>query len=150
MIINGKWNKRYMKLASDVAQWSKDPSSQIGAVAISSRGQVLSTGYNGFPRNIEDTEERLNDRTIKYSLIVHAEMNMIFNATYNGVSLDNSTVFVAGLPCCSQCALGIIQVGVKHVVMNGDPDNARWSESAHLALDLFDEAGVTWEFTANE
>ena len=75
-------------------------------------------------------------------------MNMIFNATYNGVSLDGSTVFVAGLPCCSQCALGIIQVGVKHVVMNGDPTNPRWSESANLALELLTEAGVSWEFTA--
>ena len=135
-------------MASDVAQWSKDPSSKIGAIAISTKGQVLSTGYNGFPRGIEDSEERLMDRTVKYQLVVHAEMNMIFNATYNGVSLDGATVYVAGLPCCAQCALGIIQVGVKHVVMNGDPRNPRWAESASLALDLFDEAGVTWEFNS--
>ncbi len=142
-----KWTKRYLNIAKNVSTWSKDPSSKIGAVAISPKGQLLSTGYNGFPRGIEDTEARLTDREQKYKLVVHAEMNAIYNATYNGVSLDGSTMYVYGLPSCSNCALGIISVGVKHVVMqDADPDNARWKESVQLSLDLFDEAGVTWEF----
>ena len=135
-----------MAMAEHVASWSKDPSTQIGAVAVNDKGQVLSTGYNGFPRGIKDTTERLSDRPTKYKYIVHAEMNAIFNATYNGVSLDGSTMYVAGLPCCSNCALGIIQVGVKHVVMQGDPENERWKESTDFSVKLFDEAGVTWEF----
>lgn len=140
------WDKKYMAMAEHVAEWSKDPSTKIGAVAVNDKGQVLSTGYNGFPRGIEDSNERLSDRPTKYKYIVHAEMNAIFNATYNGVSLDNSTMYVAGLPCCSNCALGIIQVGVKHVVMQGDPENERWKESTDFSVKLFDEAGVTWEF----
>ena len=135
-----------MAMAEHVASWSKDPSTQIGAVAVNDKGQVLSTGYNGFPRGIKDTTKRLSDRPTKYKYIVHAEMNAIFNATYNGVSLDGSTMYVAGLPCCSNCALGIIQVGVKHVVMQGDPENERWKESTDFSVKLFDEAGVTWEF----
>jgi len=140
------WDKKYMAMAEHVASWSKDPSTQIGAVAVNDKGQVLSTGYNGFPRGIKDTTKRLSDRPTKYKYIVHAEMNAIFNATYNGVSLDGSTMYVAGLPCCSNCALGIIQVGVKHVVMQGDPENERWKESTDFSVKLFDEAGVTWEF----
>lgn len=135
-----------MELAKAAASWSKDPSTKIGAVAIGDKGQVLSTGYNGFPRNIEDTEDRLYSRNIKYQLIVHAEMNCIYNATYNGVSLDGATLYVAGLPCCSQCALGIIQVGIKKVVMDGDPENERWKESWELTRTLFNEAQIEWMF----
>ena len=83
-----KWDRRYLDLAAEVSKWSKDPSSKIGAVAVGSKGQVLSQGYNGFPRGIVDGGVRLNEREIKYKYIVHAEMNLIYNATYNGVSLD--------------------------------------------------------------
>jgi dCMP deaminase len=140
-----KWDDRYMDMAKLVATWSKDPSSKIGAVAVNEKGQILTTGYNGFPRGIAD-DDRLNDRPVKYKYIVHAEQNAIYNATYNGVSLHGSTMYVAGLPCCSDCAKGIIQVGVRRVVMNGDPLNGRWAESTRLTLDMFKEAGVEWKF----
>lgn len=107
-----------MQLAKEAASWSKDPSTKIGAVCIGSKGQVLSTGYNGFPRGIDDSLTRYYDRELKYKMVVHAEMNAIFNATYNGVSLDGSTMYVHGLPVCSDCAKGIIQVGVKRIVMD--------------------------------
>ena len=113
-----KWYKRYLKLAKEVATWSKDPSTQVGAVVVGSKGQILSQGYNGFPRGISDLSKRLNDRDVKLSLIVHAEMNAIYNATYSGVSLDGSTIFIYGLPACSECAKGIIQVGIKKVVVS--------------------------------
>ena len=74
-----KWYKRYLKLAAEVATWSKDPNTQVGAVVVGSKGQILSQGYNGFPRGINDTSKRLNDRDTKLSLVVHAEMNAIFN-----------------------------------------------------------------------
>ena len=73
-------------------------------------------------------------------------MNAIYNATYNGVSLDGATIYVHGLPCCHECAKGIIQVGVKRVVMNGDPEDPRWKESAALAIQMFKEAKVEYEF----
>ena len=141
-----KWDKRYMEIARDVAKWSKDPSSKIGAVAVDNKGQILCTGYNGFPRGIKDTEERYNNRELKYEMIVHAEMNAIFNATYHGVSLDGGTMYVAGLPCCNKCALGIIQTGIKRVVMDGDPGDERWKLSWQLSKKLFNEANVEWEF----
>ncbi len=134
-----------MELAKQAAQWSKDPSSKIGAVAIGGKGQVLSTGYNGFPRGCSDSLTRYTNRELKYKMIVHAEMNAIFNATYNGTSLDGATMYVYGLPCCSDCAKGIIQVGIKKIVMEGSiPD--RWKESWGLTQDMFNEAGVRYEF----
>lgn len=144
--MNKNWDRKYMDLATHVSSWSKDPSTKIGAIAVSSKGQVLATGYNGFPRGIDDSEERLNTRALKYKYVVHAEKNVIYNATYSGTSLDGSTVYVSGLPCCDQCALGLIQVGVTRVIMRGDPDNPRWKESWELTKELFNEANVEWEF----
>jgi ATP-dependent Clp protease ATP-binding subunit ClpB len=54
-----KWTKRYLDLATTVGSWSKDPSTRIGAVAVGQHGQIVSQGYNGFPRGVNDFEERL-------------------------------------------------------------------------------------------
>jgi deoxycytidylate deaminase len=67
-----KWHMRFMDMAKMVSTWSKDPSSQIGAVAIDDQFRILATGYNGFPKGIADTEERLNDKDQKYPRIIHA------------------------------------------------------------------------------
>ena len=139
-----KWYKRYLKLAKEVATWSKDPNTQVGAVVVGSKGQILSQGYNGFPRGISDLSKRLNDRDIKLSLIVHAEMNAIYNATYSGVSLDGSTIFIHGLPACAECAKGIIQVGIKKVVVSKQCIEARphWNDSWKKSISMFAEAGI--------
>lgn len=144
--VSNKWNDRYLALAKQVAEWSKDPSRKIGAVAVGDKGQILSQGYNGFPRGVDDSQERYNDRPTKYKLVVHAEMNVIYNATYNGVSLDGATLYVHGLPCCSDCAKGIIQVGIKKVVMPAQEIPEEWIESWKLSQAIFDEAGVGYEF----
>jgi len=145
--MNSKWKSRYLSLAKEVASWSKDPSRKIGAVAIGDRGQVLSQGYNGFPRGIEDSEERYNNREIKYKYVVHAEMNVIYNASMNGVSLRDSTMFIHGLPACSECAKGMIQVGCKHIVMPKIDIAGTWKDSCELTLSLLEEAKITWEFS---
>lgn len=142
-VIN-KWYQRYMQLAEEVAKWSKDPNTQVGAVIVGSKGQILSQGYNGFPRGIRDTVKRLNDRDTKLKFIVHAEMNAIYNASYSGVSLDGSTIFIHGLPACSECAKGIIQVGIAKVVVSKKCIEARphWNESWKSSEEMFEEAGV--------
>lgn len=145
-ILSSKWDKRYLALAEQVSTWSKDPSRQIGAVAVGSKGQVLAQGFNGFPRGIQDNHSRYHDREFKYKLVVHAEMNVIYNATYNGVSLNDSTLYVHGLPVCSDCAKGIIQVGIKRVVMPTQEVPDHWKESWEFTQSMFKEAGVNYEF----
>jgi dCMP deaminase len=142
-----KWDHRYLKLAYGIAQWSKDPSSKIGAVTVGAKGQVLSQGFNGFPRGLKDDYDRLNDRETKYKYVVHAEMNAIYNATYNGTSLDGATLYVYGLPTCSECAKGVIQVGIKRVVMPASPGMPeKWKDSWLTSMSFFREAGVDFDF----
>jgi dCMP deaminase len=139
------WNLRFMDLAKQVSTWSKDPSKKIGAVVVGSKRQILSTGYNGFPRGIEDTDERLNDRDLKYKYVVHAEMNAIYNATYTGTSLDGASMYVYGLPICHECAKGIIQVGIKEVFIHRKSllDKPNWYDSYLKSKEMFDDVGIT-------
>jgi len=141
-----KWDQRYLKLAEEVASWSKDPSRKIGAVAVGAKGQVLAQGFNGFPRGIDDSLSRYYNRERKYELVVHAEMNVIYNATYNGVSLDGATLYVTGLPVCSECAKGIIQVGIKRVVMRKVEVPDSWKDSWRKTQEMFDETKIQFEF----
>ena len=143
-----KYDARYLELAKHIATWSKDPSTGVGAVAIGERGQVLAQGYNGFPRGVLEPKERLENRQVKYSYVVHAEMNCIYNAGYNGAKLDDSTLYVYGLPVCNECAKGIIQVGITRVVIpkNGTDGPDRWKVSILETHTMFDEAGITYDF----
>ena len=139
-----KWDERYLALAQAVSTWSKDPSTQVGAVTVGKKKEVLSQGFNGFPRKIIDSEERYNHRETKYKFVVHAEMNAIYNATYSGVSLDGATLYVFGLPICSECAKGIIQVGIKKVVIQQTKALKHWTQSVELSKSMFIEAGIEY------
>lgn len=132
-----------MEMAKEVAQWSKDPSTKIGAIAIGDNHRVLSTGYNGFPRGIDDSEDRLNNRALKYKYVVHAEQNCIYNACLNGISLAGASLYVYGLPICSDCAKGIIQVGIKEIIIDESCfDRSDWNESWDLSKSFFNESGI--------
>ena len=143
-----KWHRRYLSLAREISTWSKDPSRQIGAVAVSEKGRVLATGYNGFPRAIRDFPYLYEERELKYKRVVHAEMNCIYNATYNGVCLDGSSMYIWGLPMCSECAKGALQVGIQSVYWATDveiPD--KWLDSLRDTTDLFKEADLLSNIT---
>lgn len=141
-----KWDKRFLNLAKEISTWSKDPSTQIGAVIVNDEKRILATGYNGFPKGIHDSDMRYHDRETKYKYVVHAEMNAIYNATYNGISLNDSTLYVWGLPVCSECAKGVIQVGIKRIVMPKADYPDRWIESFRKSRELFTEARLDWCF----
>jgi len=140
-----KWDIRFMQMAKEISNWSKDPSRKIGAVAIDENRRILSTGYNGFPAGIDDSFERLNDRDKKYKYVIHAEKNCIYNACLNGISLKDSLLYVWGLPVCSECAKGVIQVGVSKVFYGysiKDYDDSMWLDSFQVTKSMFDEVGI--------
>lgn len=139
-----KWSDRYLNVCEEVASWSKDPSTKVGAVVVGNKGQILSQGYNGFPRGISDVKRRYDNKERKYELIVHAEMNAIYNATYNGQSLDNATMYITGLPVCHECAKAIVQVGIKRVIARCNSIKPGWKESCILSEQIFSEAGLEY------
>lgn len=148
-----KWDNRFLKLAKQVGTWSKDPNTQVGAVVIGHHGQILADGFNGFPRGVVDDGERLHNRKLKHMFVVHAEMNCIYNACHSGISLAGGVMFVSssrGIPICSKCALGIIQVGIKRVVIESDgipkdDQEKYWHDDWETSMMVFNEAGVTFQ-----
>ncbi len=137
---DSKWLHRWMRIAQEVASWSKDPSTKVGSVIYDSQNTPHSMGYNGFARGVEDTDERLLDKEQKYKLVVHAEANAILNATRTGARLSGCTLVVTHPPCPS-CASMIIQAGITRVVTKiPEKDFSHWSPE--LSAKIFEEAGV--------
>lgn len=137
-----------MAMAELVARWSKDPSTQVGAVIVDPvRNCVLGTGYNGLARGVEDSEYRLRDRDTKYAMTTHAEVNALINSAL-WKSLHGSTLYVTPLPPCSTCAGILVGVGIRRVVWRNHPNPLtaeKWVASAQLSATIFGEAGVIFE-----
>jgi len=135
------WDHRMLGLARHVADWSKDPSTKVGAVISRPDRTIVSIGFNGFPRRVEDKPHRLLDRDMKLALTVHAELNAILTARQ---IVEGFTIYTWPLMPCSHCAGAIIQSGLKRVVSPADiPD--RWLESMSFSAEIFREAGVVLE-----
>lgn len=135
-----KWDKRFLDLAEHVAGWSKDPSTKCGAV-ITKNKKIISQGFNGFPQGVPDKEEWLSDRTTKYSMVLHAEVNAILFAKQD---LTDCSIYVWPMPPCPRCAAQIIQSGIKTVIsMEPSEDlKGRWGSEIEIAEVMFKEAGV--------
>ncbi|MCE9619836.1 MAG: dCMP deaminase family protein [Planctomycetes bacterium] len=144
-----KWDIRFLRLADQIASWSKDPSRGVGAVIVSPARQIVATGFNGLPRGVEDRTDRL-ERPAKYELIVHAEMNAIIQCARNGVSPLGCAVFTTFSPCVA-CAIAMVQAGIARVV-TWEPDlvgaDAHWLESIKKAQAVLHESGVQYEVRA--
>lgn len=138
---NGKWDRRFLKLAGEIATWSLDPSTQVGAVIVRPDRTVASIGYNGFPRGMSDDPALYADRETKLSRVVHAEMNAILNAHS---SVDGFTLYTSKLPPCDRCAVHVIQAGIRRVVYDEPAAELmlRWGDSIKTTLEMFAEAGV--------
>jgi dCMP deaminase len=139
-----KWDQRLVKLAREVASWSKDPSTKVGCVIRGDNPRHVAVGYNGFPRGIEDTPERLSDRGTKNLLMQHAERSALDNATFDTAGATLVTTF---FPCCD-CAKSIVSKEIKSVVVasTGLPEHEPWSSQAKQSREILIEAGVAIRF----
>ena len=137
------WDRRFLALAAQVATWSKDPSTKAGAVIVDSERRIVSTGFNGFSRGIEDAPELLNDRAKKYRMILHAELNAILFAQRD---LIGCTIYVHPMPPCAQCAAAIIQSGIEKVVTitPSAAHQKRWWSDWMIALQMYQQAGIAF------
>ncbi len=131
-----QWDRRYLELAQTIALWSKDPRKKVGAV-ITENNYLRGIGFNGFPRGIEDTFERLNDKDLKNKLMIHAEANALEAARGRG-----DTIYVTELPCTG--CLGAIQQSTVTRIVTG-PLNLESSWDQPLVLMLIQEAKLILE-----
>lgn len=134
-----KWDTRFLGLAAHISSWSKDPSSQVGAV-ITDGNRIVSLGYNGFAAGVSDSAERLEDRNVKLNLTIHAEENAMIFAKRG---LTGCTVYVTHPPC-PRCASKLIQEEFSRVVYISPSQDflSRWADDLELSLQMYEEAGV--------
>jgi len=142
---NPKWDRRFLKVAQDIASWSKDPSTKVGAVAVGPKRELRSQGYNGFPRGVSDDPKRYADRELKYRLVVHAELNTCLHAARTGISLEGCDLYVT-LPPCSVCAGALIQVGFANIITIAQDIPERWAEDFQRGKDLLTKAHVGYRY----
>ena len=131
-----RWDLRYIELARTVAQWSKDPSTKVGAVLVRPNNSVASTGFNGFPPGHDDSPELYADREYKYQHVIHAEVNAL-NFLRDGLGLKPEdegqpalgfTVYTS-FPVCPDCMERLGEAGIARVAyppINGVGKSAEW------------------------
>ena len=140
-----KWDKRFLEIVHIMTSWSKDPSTKCAALIVRPNRSIVSFGVNNFPQGIEDKPERLNDRPLKYELVVHSEENALLHAREKVVGY---TMYCSTVPCC-RCAMSMIQMSIGQVICIAPSEDyiSRWGESIKKTLALFEEAGVQvrWE-----
>lgn len=143
------WHQRYIELARHVATWSKDPSTQVGAVIVDQKRRVVSMGYNGFPRGVLDFDELYQNRFEKLKFICHAERNALDNSPH---SVEQCSLYATFMPC-NECAKSIIQRGITAVytiepieerndTLFSNMENNSSRYNWNYTLKMFDEADV--------
>jgi dCMP deaminase len=152
--MSDRWDRAFLRQALDWSAMSKDPNTRVGAIIVGPDRETRSTGFNGFPRGISDTDERLANRDLKLRLVVHAERNAICNAARIGVSTKGCTLYLCatdntglvwGGPPCTACLLEVIQAGIISIVSY--PFKAvpsRWAEDIAFSRTLIDEVGISY------
>lgn len=139
------WDEYFIKMADLTATKSKDRSTQCGTVIVGEGHTVLSMGFNGFPRGVDDNAEDRHERPLKYLYTEHGERNAIYAAARNGIRLSGATLYLSGggLPC-ADCGRAIIQAGITAVVVRDAPFAGKgdWEASMAASSIMFAEAGV--------
>jgi dCMP deaminase len=136
-----KWTIRFLRLAKEVSTYSKDPSTKVGAVIVRPDKSVVSVGFNGFPRKMDDDKELYKNRDEKYARIIHAEMNALIQAKQ---SVEGCYLFTWPFMCCDRCAVHLVQAGIEKFVSPLPSEKAlkRWGKSFDRATDFFFEMGI--------
>lgn len=147
-----RWHEYFFAIIDVIRTKSKDPNTQFGCIVVSKDHDTLSTGYNSFPRGINDNIPARKIRPEKYLYFEHSERNAIYGAARNGTSLLGSTLYTQGVPC-TDCSRAIIQSGIKRVYYSkkfwrdfsakqDKTKNNSWFFNTKKSLEMLKEAGV--------
>jgi dCMP deaminase len=142
------WDTYFMQMLPMIATKSKDMSTKVGCIIVGPDHEIRSTGYNSFPRGLNDNIPERQERPEKYKWIEHAERNAIYNAARMGISLKECYMYIMGVPCMD-CGRAIIQAGIVEVIYDNNPENpfeknGRWVEQMKTTLQMFDECCIKY------
>ena len=141
-----KWDTRFLEMAKLVGSWSKDPSTKAGAVIVGPENEIISVGFNGFPKGMPDSPELYENREEKYSRIVHAEVNAMMFA--RGPIPSSSTLYTYPFMPCDRCVVQMLQVGIREFVApKTDAERLeRWGAALERTKKYIEECnGRLWE-----
>tara|TARA_B100001939_G_scaffold86954_1_gene74519 strand:+ start:1371 stop:1826 length:456 start_codon:yes stop_codon:yes gene_type:complete len=143
-----RWVEYFYNIAEQVKEKSKDNRTKIGAVIVGKDKEIVSTGYNSFPRGIDDWKPERQQRPEKYYWFEHAERNAIYNAARIGVSTKGCTMYLTCGMVCADCARAIINAGIVRIFLKrgGGAKSDKWIESAARSEMMFEEAGVSVQY----
>lgn len=135
------WDLRFLSLAKLVSTWSKDPSSRVGSCIIRQDKSIVSAGFNGFSQKALDKKEMYENREIKLSKIVHAEINAYIFAHE---VVKGYTMYVYPFGPCDRCTNQMIQAGIERFVFPEPSQDAltRWGDSFNKSKQYMIEANV--------
>jgi dCMP deaminase len=145
--MSASWDSYFLGMAQYVAGKSQDRATKIGCIIVGPDNEIRSTGYNGFPRGLNDALESRHERPEKYLWTEHAERNAIYNAARMGTALKGCRAYVSMMLPCMDCARALIQSGIQEVI-HDDPKDAppdmaeRWSEHMTKSRVMLFEAGL--------
>jgi len=143
------WKEYFLGIAEQVKLKSKDEKTKIGAVIVGEDNEILSTGYNSFPRGLIDTKPERQERPEKYFWFEHAERNAIYNAARVGTPLKGASIYLtSGLPCMD-CARGIVNSGIKNVFCKSvctTNNKDMWEDQQKRSMELLNECGINVYF----
>ena len=144
------WDDYFMTMVYLAAMRSKDESTHIGAVIVGLNNEIRATGYNSFPRGIDDTVPERQERPEKYFWFSHAEINAVAQAAMVGIPIGGCKMYTNGMPCTT-CAGYVINAGIKEIIVDknwNDANPDKWSDEARRSREMFDESEVKvryWE-----
>ena len=139
------WEEYFFGMAQLVKKKSKDRSTQVGVVVTDQYNRIVTTGYNGFPPEIDDNYEPFHLRPTKYFITEHAERNAIYFCARKGISLEGCRMYFNSNPFpCSDCARAILLSGIKTVIgkdvkFEGKGD---WLDSLWYGKEMLLSSGV--------
>jgi len=109
------WDEYFMNIARVVSSRSTCDRKFVGAVIVRDK-TILSTGYNGSIRGMPHCSEVGHMMEEGHCVAtIHAESNAILQAAKNGVSIDESSIYVTASPCWN-CFKQVANSGIRRIV----------------------------------
>lgn len=138
------WDTFFLRMTRLVAEKSKDRSTKVGCVIVGPGYTLRSLGYNGFPRDVDDGNDKYHERPLKYLMTEHAERNALYNALRSNIPVFGCRLYVNYHGCCADCTRGIIQSGISEIITTtvDFPGVGAWQDSLDAARDMLKQARI--------